>query len=130
MFSWNDKYCINVPIIDEQHKEIFKICRKLELLLECPTTVYILNDTIEILSDLRNYITFHFYTEENYMKSINYPNFLSHKKEHDNFKDLVISLDIDTLINSKIDLQILLNNLYSFLLNHVLESDMKLNFDF
>ena len=127
MFIWDDKFSIGINEIDNQHKEIFKICRNLELLLQVPKGIDIKEDAIKVLCSLREYVTFHFYTEENFMKSIHYARFLEHKNEHDNFKKQVVKVDINNLINSKNDLEILLNNLYSFLLNHVLKSDMLIN---
>ena len=127
MFIWDDKFSIGINEIDNQHKEIFKICRNLELLLQVPKGIDIKEDAIKVLCSLREYVTFHFYTEENFMKSIHYPRFLEHKNEHDNFKEQVVKVNINNLINSKNDLEILLNNLYSFLLNHVLKSDMLIN---
>lgn len=129
MFIWNDEYCIGVPVIDEQHKEIFRICRELELLVQVPVGIEIKDDALKILCDLRNYVTFHFYEEENYMQSINYMMFNKHKLEHDNFRKEVVKADLGKISENKNEIQMLMNNVYSFLLNHVLDRDMKIGKD-
>lgn len=127
MIIWSDEYLTGIKDIDSQHKQFFDICRKFELLMQVPDGVYIADDAVKILCELRDYVTFHFYTEESYMKKIDYKNFEEHKKEHDELKKRIMDVDVDNIFNgNNIELKILLNLLYGWILNHVQIKDMEL----
>ncbi len=72
---------INFSQIDKQHKEIVACVNKL---YDC----YSKSDHRGFIALLDNFITTgtdHFHTEEKFMLNNNYPNFYSHKIEHDRF---------------------------------------------
>ncbi|NJO89501.1 MAG: hemerythrin family protein [Chloroflexia bacterium] len=47
----------------------------------------------KLLKGLKEYIVFHFKTEEMYLRLSNYPNFDLHKKEHEKFIEKVLDIE-------------------------------------
>ena len=83
MFRWRDAYSVNIKVIDEQHKNLFKIGRSLYEMLkikeECQSEI------VKVLKELKEYIIYHFSEEEKYMKEYNYDEYEKHKLEHEFF---------------------------------------------
>ena len=49
---------------------------------------------VAIFNELKDYTVYHFTFEENYMKSIGYRKFLSHKVQHDDFIERINETDL------------------------------------
>ena len=81
MIKWEDKYSVNVSIIDEQHKKLIDIINK-AITAKQHNNPEALS---EILYDMTIYAQEHFKTEEAYMKEFEYPEYQSHKNEHTDF---------------------------------------------
>jgi hemerythrin len=94
MLNWKEDYTTGVELIDDQHKELFKIANKGFELLRNDFYTDKYDRIIEILEELKNYTVFHFKSEENYMLSIGYKKFLSHKVDHDDFIQKVNNVDL------------------------------------
>jgi hemerythrin len=77
-----------------------------------------------VLDELKNYTVFHFRAEEEYMMSIKYKKFLSHKVLHDDFISKVTSFDLNEIDQSQ---QKHLMEILEFVLNwidgHILHTD-------
>ncbi len=75
---WNATYETGVPVMDEQHKELF---RQVDILLDngkadrVPATLNFLGD----------YVVKHFSTEEGLQQKSRYPKHAEHKKAHQDF---------------------------------------------
>ena len=82
---WDEKYNIGVDIIDKEHQRLFRIINKLFTFGEeekkskwaC----------LEGIKYFKDHALKHFQDEENYMKSINYPEFETHKYIHTEFRE-------------------------------------------
>lgn len=85
MIAWSDKYLIGVPDIDQQHKKLFEIANRAYELLKNDFYIDKYDRTVAILEELKDYTIYHFNFEQEYMLSIGYRKFLSHKVEHDDF---------------------------------------------
>lgn len=77
---WNDNLITGIPLIDEQHKALFKTIEKLDKCKENESIFY------EILAELKEYVLVHFKTEEEYMRYTGYSDYNHHKDSHDKFK--------------------------------------------
>lgn len=97
MIAWKDDFLVGVDIIDEQHKKLFEIAWRSYKLLKDEFITDKYNKIVEILVELKDYTVFHFKTEEEYMMSIRYKKFLSHKVEHDEFLEKVNKIDFDVI---------------------------------
>ncbi len=80
---WKDKFKIGIPLIDQQHEELF--CRVADFLL-----VLRLGGPWEeklprvkaTMKYMQEYVISHFADEEAFQRDINYPHYEEHKKFH------------------------------------------------
>ncbi len=79
---WLPAYEVNVPEIDEQHRELFRMFNDL---LDAMWDGKGKNIIEEKLRFLAGYAVTHFSTEEKYMVKYNFPDYPAHKKLHDDF---------------------------------------------
>ncbi len=84
--KWNDKYSVNISLIDEQHKKLFEHISKAKRVEKFSNN---LKNVLEILDQMTKYALKHFKTEEHYMKEFNFPGYKSHRKEHIYFINIV-----------------------------------------
>lgn len=85
MFEWKEEYETKIEVIDEQHKELFKIANESYALLKNDLILDKYDKVVEIINRLLDYCEYHFSTEEEYQLSIGYKKFLSHKVQHEEF---------------------------------------------
>ena len=79
--QWNESVILNVPIMDEQHKNMADLTNQLHDLLETNKKAQINKIFKSILDDM----LVHFETEDKLMKESKLPLFFSHKLEHERF---------------------------------------------
>lgn len=85
ILEWNDRLNIGVEQIDNAHKKLFAITRRMAKLQENPDNYKLLCQ--EGIKYFKNYTLQHFAEEEAYMRSINYSRYEMHKRLHDNLRD-------------------------------------------
>ncbi len=73
--KWDDAYSLGIKNIDDQHKKLFDIVDKIFSLQESKD---VKGNIRTILHELFEYIKVHFKDEEEFMKSINYPDLAYH----------------------------------------------------
>jgi hemerythrin len=79
---WLSHFNVNVPSIDRQHKELFRMFNELcDAIWDGKGKDHI-GSGIKFLAD---YTVQHFADEEAYMKEYDFPAYLEHKKAHDDF---------------------------------------------
>ena len=89
--QWDSKLEIGNKKIDHQHKELFELVSMLDRAIQKdPKT-----EIPEIILFLEHYVSSHFKDEETYMKRHRYEGYEHHQKEHDKFKEKVVSLRTD-----------------------------------
>ena len=79
--QWNESVILNVPIMDEQHKNMVDLTNQLHGLLETKNKTQISKTLKSILDEME----IHFETEDKLMKESKLPLFFSHKLEHERF---------------------------------------------
>lgn len=83
---WKDMYRINVPIIDQQHQELFhRVSRFISALRSGghnADKTGIVEDTLMFMAE---YVVSHFHAEETWMREINYPDYIAHEAIHRSF---------------------------------------------
>ncbi|MGE5543968.1 MAG: bacteriohemerythrin [Bacillota bacterium] len=97
MIQWRDEFALGVPAIDEQHKKLFEIANRAYSVLKNELLVDKYDQIVDIFDELKDYTVYHFGYEENYMKSIGYRRFLSHKVQHDDFIQKINEADLDKI---------------------------------
>lgn len=94
LFTWNDLYAVHHPMIDTQHKKLFKYADDLHAAMLKGAARSIIAST---LTNLIEYTQSHFSEEEKLMRSSGYPKFQQHKAIHEaltkKVKDLKAAYD-------------------------------------
>ena len=122
MIEWDDKYCVGIKRIDNDHKRYIDTLNKLILLKKNNETP---DGIKQVLREMTNYVLTHFKTEETYMLEINYPEYQNHKNEHHDFAMKIISY-LDKVVNGEYEIACeILEDLKSWLVNHIQSTDLK-----
>lgn len=118
---WDDSFSVNNAEIDLQHKTWVEIYNNLDMKMSKRSTQR--SDGLEALKDMEDYARYHFSFEEEYMRKINYPNFIEHHRIHKKFDNLIYTyyrkaLEGELVLDSEI-----ISILKEWLLNHILKED-------
>ena len=81
-FDWKPDMACGVEEIDTQHKQLFRIGRDIEQLIQTDCIGIKDEQLLDIVCQLRDFCAYHFYEEESLMDSIQYSKSELHKKEH------------------------------------------------
>lgn len=82
--QWQDRFNIGVRQIDQAHQQLFSIVQKMmDLYVERHEDKFA---CVEGIKFFKAYAFRHFAEEEDYMREIGYPDYLSHKKIHDKMR--------------------------------------------
>jgi len=126
---WKDQYELGVPMVDAQHKELFKrVDSFLQVLRseDCwEAKIPKINETLEFM---KNYVVEHFRDEEEYQKSIGYPRYEAHKQIHMDMVDYVqeVSRQYEQSNNDENLMQQFGGRLLAWLINHVAAEDQRI----
>jgi len=118
-FIWKDSFGIGVDEIDNQHKTLLK---HLNQCLQRGETA----DINPLLKDLRIYVDTHFATEEKLMRSINFPDFDLHQKQHQLLTEEVAKLEREMASGGKNIKNSMLSLLIEWYVRHILEYDKRI----
>jgi hemerythrin len=79
VIHWDDKLSVGNDLIDQQHRMMMMLCRKLDIAIKTEQQT----ETIDfIIHELRGYTEFHFFSEENVMREIGFPQLREHTQIH------------------------------------------------
>ena len=98
MLKWKDEYSCNIAEIDTQHKKLFEIGERIYYAASVKDGFDHYDEILEVLNELTEYTVYHFKYEEDLFVKYNYPDYDSHKIEHDFFMKKVkkiLSRDFD-----------------------------------
>ena len=120
--NWEDKYSVDIALIDDQHKQLFSIINSLhEIMREGKGKEHV----GIVVEKLISYTEKHFNQEEEYFKKYFYPETKEHIAQHNRFIDKVVDFK-KKHDSGKLFLSIeILNFLNQWLTNHILVTDMK-----
>lgn len=124
MYEMKPEYYTGKAFIDEQHTELFRIADEAYCVLKDEFISDKFDNIVAIIGQLKDYAIKHFADEEEYMKSIQYKKFLSHKIEHDDFIEKLEALDFEQMDRNQSEALVdLLEFLSDWLVHHILEKD-------
>lgn len=89
-FEWKDEYNIGVDIIDNAHRQLFRIVSRVINNFSDKDFEKNKMTCVEALKYLKSYTVKHFAEEEEYQLKINHPGYSVHKKIHDNMREVVV----------------------------------------
>jgi hemerythrin len=122
--TWRDAYSVGVKLIDDQHKGLIAMTN--ELAERCQrgggeAEIYFM----KTIQGAVKYVKTHFTTEEIIMNRLHYPDFLTHKKEHEAFVAEVLQ-DVKEFEQGKKMVPLaFVKYLQEWVLTHIAKSDKK-----
>ncbi len=119
---WDDGFSISNIRVDEQHKHLFELCARVERALNRHISKA---EIKELLTEIFDYMKYHFNDEEKYMKLIGYPGLEEHRKIHKEMIQTMIQIiqNVKTINDLK---EKLYDVAKKWLLEHILYEDMKI----
>lgn len=124
MLLWKEEYSIGVPLIDEQHKELFRIGNKAYELLKNDLYIDKYDKIINIISELKDYTAYHFKAEEKYMLSISYKKYFTQKVNHDEFIKKINAIKLEHIDKDQDKyIKELLEFVFDWIITHILKED-------
>jgi hemerythrin len=120
MIKWNDKYSVNISLIDEQHKKLFELINKANIVEKFSNNS---KGIMGILDQMTKYALKHFETEEHYMKEFNFPGYQSHRNEHIDFTNITIEYKNRAVGGESQITNEILEYLMQWLVNHIQVTD-------
>ena len=125
--EFTDDYLTGITLIDEEHKELFRILDRVNRLVRNHVTRDDYDEITNVLQKLKNYTKEHFGDEEEYMERIHYEGLESQKRAHAAFIEKIETVDLDRVDE---DPQAYMESLTEFLLGwlikHILIADKKI----
>lgn len=118
--EWNDSYSVGVAELDEQHKKLFRI---INTMFEADDLSLNSQTITDLLTEMVEYASVHFETEERYMSECEYPDLASHIQAHDIFRKKVDELRSARMNENKDMPSDMIRFLYEWLVNHIMFCD-------
>jgi len=120
--EWKQAYEVGNFDIDAEHKIFLHIILKIQRAYIQKAPVSYLE---ALVSELIKYADFHFCSEENLMRAVDYPDLKNHQEVH---KRLMFQLneEVNTVVFKYINFHTLIEFLYQWFLEHTTEEDKKL----
>lgn len=123
-FIWNEKLNLGVRDMDDEHKVLVQKINFLVETLESQYTKKDINSLMDAFRDLASYTTYHFNEEEQFMQSIGYGQYSSHKKIHEKLLEQVGNYG-KMIQNGTLDDKKLISFLRNWLMSHIMGVDMQ-----
>jgi hemerythrin-like metal-binding protein len=125
LIDWEESYSVNNEEIDNQHKTWIAIYNELHETLISGDIMEIYSVTAATLQKMLDYARYHFNFEEEYMRKINYPDLVNHRRMHKNF-----DTEIYNYYRAMQDGQFVLTTaiiklIRNWLVDHILHEDKK-----
>jgi hemerythrin len=121
--EWKPEFSVGNVEMDNQHKRIFEICRRVHD-LPIVNTIESISTTHELLDEAAQFARTHFHSEEYLLRKFKYIDLENHLEEHRQFEETLSNLLFEA-IDGKVSSQGFANFLSNWLKDHILETDMK-----
>ncbi len=119
---WKDDFAVNILEVDTQHKKLLELLNRLFDAMKVGKGKDVLGG---ILKELIDYTVYHFGTEERMFKQFGYPEFVKHKKEHDDLTKKAVELKQAFDSGQQTITVEAMNFLKNWLNVHILQEDKK-----
>ncbi len=124
LIAWEDSLSVGVSEIDNQHRRLIGFINQLADFMVGGKDIE--NPLQSVLSGLFNYTVYHFFTEEQIMENVGYPNYDAHRAAHINLTATVIVF-LDRFIRGEQNIhQEVFSFLKQWLLEHIRVTDKEL----
>ncbi|WP_101698080.1 bacteriohemerythrin [Clostridium minihomine] len=126
---WKDKYMLGVPLIDEQHQELFRRVTDFVEIVRKPIPWEQKTEQVgRTLEFMKDYVVTHFRDEENLQRQLGYPEMESHRKIHQDMVAYVaqVAREYEEKGYEEQMMQQFAGKLLAWLINHVASEDQKI----
>lgn len=121
-FSWDDKYCVGIEVIDTEHKKLVELINNLNDAIYAGQGCEVLE---KVFNELVEYTKNHFSHEEELLKTNKYPDFKKHKKKHEELTEEVMDYQEQFASGMVFITMQVMEFLQNWLINHILDIDKK-----
>ncbi len=124
VLEWSDEYLIGIEGLDFEHKDLFNRLNELHEELAHQDDEAVIR---RCLGGIHARVSAHFALEERFMRDTNFRRYEQHKKEHDDFLEVII--DIMEAFRAAPDLSqsdVLEAQLQHWIVHHITTSDQEL----
>jgi len=120
--TWKDSYSVGIESIDNDHKKLLHLINNLQTAIDYKTDKLFERQTLDEVLD---YTKYHFRREEGLMENNGYPDFVPHKKKHEEMIEKVNDY-VQAYEKGESDaIESLLTYLKSWLINHINGTDQE-----
>lgn len=127
MYEFKEEYKTGISMIDQEHEKLFALAEEIYQLKNNEFIPDKFDNIREILEELREYTYTHFAHEEEYMETIGYKQLFTQKVQHDQFRELIASWNIEEIDeNQETAIEEMLESVTSWLTEHILYLDKKI----
>ncbi|MDR3435241.1 bacteriohemerythrin [Telmatospirillum sp.] len=120
--EWTQRMSVGSDVLDGHHR----------MIIDCLNRLYPLigedgreEEVHAVLAKLEEFVLLHFSEEEQCMKKIGYPDWRSHKEQHDKMYDIVFGMKSDVEHGRALDAKNLFDIIYNWLIQHIMGEDKK-----
>ncbi len=121
--DWNDSFSVNNDTIDKQHQTLVQLYNDLHESLLHGSIENTTATRVDTLNKLADYIDYHFSSEEELLKKVNFPDFDKHFQAHRVFSKQVKSFQQDIQNDEMVFTSSLLKLLRNWITDHILTMD-------
>ncbi len=118
---WTDEFSVGIDFMDEQHKQLVGIINRL---IRAKSANVNSEEISDILTELTNYVRYHFTEEEAMLERYGFPDLEKHRKDHVALAEQLYSLVFKTMNSDECVPADLLRLLLEWLKGHILHDDM------
>ncbi len=118
--KWTDEFSVNIVSIDNQHKVLVGLLNEVTAAIEKEIDPEF---TEKILSSLKDYVDYHFKTEEYYFELFDYPDKDQHISEHNIFRNKITEFNENFSNSHENNLIDIFNFLKKWIFIHIEKSD-------
>ncbi len=118
--TWKNEYSVGIDSIDRQHRKLVNLINQLQTAVDYSTGEEFER---EALKELVDYTKTHFHYEEDLLQKNNYPDFASHKEQHNNMIKHVEEVLAEYEKNRDTAMRNAVNYLKDWLITHINGTD-------
>ena len=122
LMTWTDDFSVNVSQVDSQHMKLVELLNTFHDAMKLGKGKEAMGKTF---SELLDYTVYHFGTEEDFFKRYGYPEFASHKKEHEALTKQALELSERFSQGEAVLSAETMTFLKNWLHDHIMKSDKK-----
>ena len=127
MYEMKDEYLTGIEEIDKEHRVLFEIAEEIYNLCENEFVPDKYDDIVSLIGRLKQYTMMHFEHEEAYMESIHYKKMFTQKVQHENFRNKLESIDLESIDeNQEQAVEDLLKFVTDWLVEHIMRTDKQI----